>query len=182
MLERTRVESSSEEDFLDLLQIHQNQIVSYIFCLVHQLADAEDIFQQTAVTLWEKFDQFERGTNFLAWAKAVASNKSLAFLRDQRRHRARFSETLVEQLAERPMWTCDSTQQRLDALTRCKQKLGDSDQALLLECYGATASKIQAAAHKLGRSAESVYVSLSRIRRALAECIQRTLAREEHGL
>ena len=174
-------QSADEGEFLRLLQAHQNQIFSFIFCQVHQAADAEDIFQQTAIVLWEKFSQFEPGSNFLAWAKAIASNKALAFLRDRRRSKARVTETLIEQLAERPLWSTEMTEQKLAALSLCRQKLNSNDQHLLRECYGAVTSKIQAAAAKLGRTAESVYVSLSRIRRTLADCIERTLAQEEHG-
>lgn len=170
-----------EEEFLQLLQAHQNQILSFIFCQVHHAADAEDLFQQTAIVLWEKFEQFEPGTNFLAWAKAIAGNKTLAFLRDRRRSQARFSETLIDQFAERPMWSTETNDQKLAALANCKQKLGANDQHLLRECYGTTATKIQSVADKLGRTADSIYVSLSRIRRVLAECIQRTLEREEFG-
>lgn len=173
--------SDAEGEFLRLLQAHQNQIFSYIFCQVQQAADAEDIFQQTAIVLWEKFSQFEPGSNFLAWAKAIATNKALAFLRDRRRSNARFSETLIEQLAERPLWSTETTDQKLVALSRCRQKLSSNDQQLLRECYGTAASKIQSTAAKLGRTAESVYVSLSRIRQSLANCIKRTLAQEELG-
>lgn len=175
-------EECSEDEFLRLLQAHQNQLLSLIFCQVQHMADAEDIFQQTALTLWEKFSQFEPGSNFLAWAKTVASNKTMAFLRDRRRSRTRFSETLIEQLAERPLWSSEATELKLNALSRCTQKLGANDQLLLRECYGQAEGKIQSAAAKLGRSADSVYVSLSRIRRNLAECIQRSMSREEHGV
>lgn len=171
-----------EEEYLRLLQAHQNQILSFIFCQVHHVADAKDIFQQTAIVLWEKFAQFEPGSNFLAWAKTVAGNKTLAFLRDRRRSRMRFSEAFVEQLAERPLWSSEATERKLHALSECTQKLGANDQVLLRECYGQAASKIQSAAAKLGRTAESVYVSLSRIRRNLADCIQRSIAMEDHGV
>jgi hypothetical protein len=46
---------------------------------------------------------------------------------------------------------------------------------LLGECYSETAG-VHAAADRRGRSPQSVYNSLRRIRRALFECIARTLA------
>lgn len=172
-------ESALEREFMRLLQAHQNQIFSFIFCQVHHSADAEDLFQQTTVVLWEKFAQFESGSHFLAWAKAIARNKVLTFLRDHRRSRARFSEVLLEQLAERPLWTPELHDRKLNALAACRQKLSVSDQRLVRECYGAAIDTIQEVAARLGRSADSLYVSLSRIRRSLADCIQRSMAREE---
>lgn len=173
---------TTEEDFMRLLQQHQTQILSFIYCLVHHLPDAEDVLQQTAITLWNKFDEFDREapeSSFLAWAKTVAKNKSLTFLRDQRRQRVRFSNSLVEQLAERPLWSSNENQRRLAALAHCRQKLAPNDQSLLLQCYGATTGKIQEVAANLERTVDSVYVSLSRIRKSLAECIRRTIAQEE---
>lgn len=167
------------DDFIQQLGQHRNQLFGYIFCMVRNLPDAEDVFQQTSLTLWDKFDEFTPGTSFIAWAKAVARNKTLSFLRSQRRERARFSDEVIEQLAERDLWSPETLENRLSALARCRQKLSTMDQALLAKCYGA-ASSIRDAAHQVGRPVESVYSSLSRIRRALFECIQRSLAKEFH--
>jgi RNA polymerase sigma-70 factor (ECF subfamily) len=66
---------------------------------------------------------------------------------------------------------------RRDALGRCVGKLRPEDRDLLTECYG-EASDVHGAAGRRNRSSHSVYNSLRRIRRALYECIDRTLARE----
>lgn len=171
--------SVSEDAFMALLQVHQTQLLGFIFCLVHHFPDAEDVFQKTALTAWEKFDDFETGTDFLAWTKTIARNNAIAFLRDSRRERTRFSEALVEEIAQRPLWTEAGSAARLIALRKCRLKLSSQDQVLLRECYGATSGKFQDAAVTLGRTVDSIYVSLSRIRRVLSECIRRALAQEE---
>lgn len=167
------------DEFIHLLGQHQNQLFGYIFCMVRSLPDAEDVFQQTAMTMWDKFDDFTIGTSFIAWAKTIARNKSLTFLRTQRRERAKFSDEVIEQLADRDLWDTDTVEERLSALARCRQKLSNIDQTLLSQCYGA-ATTIREAAERLNRPVESVYSSLSRIRRALYECIRRSLAKEGH--
>ena len=58
--------------FLRLYTRHQHRILAYIYTLVPNRADAEDLLQDTAVLLWEKFAQFELGTDFIAWACRVA--------------------------------------------------------------------------------------------------------------
>lgn len=173
------VDDRLSDEFIQLLEKHQNQIFGYIFCIVRNLPDAEDVFQQTALTLWDKIDEFTPGTNFTAWAKAVARNKSLTLLRTQRRERAKFSDEVLEQLAERELWSPQMADDRLSALAKCRQKLSKMDQTLLAKCYG-TASTIREAAEQLNRPVESVYSSLSRIRRALYECIRRSLSKEGH--
>ena len=39
---------------------HQTQLFGYIYSLVRDLDDADDLFQQTSLVLWDKFDQFDR--------------------------------------------------------------------------------------------------------------------------
>lgn len=164
-------------DFIDLLQQHRTQVLGYLYCLVRNQADAEDLFQQVSLTMWDKFSEFEPGTNFSAWAFAIARNVSLDFLRSRERERARFSDELVIMLSQRNSWTPQEADHRLAALAQCQRKLSKADQSLLAMCYGsgATAKEV---AQLLGRPAESVYTSLSRVRRALYSCIQRTIARE----
>src|SRR5690606_27673315 len=177
MTEQESLEERLGEAYVMLLRQHQNQLFGYIYCMVRNLPDAEDVFQQTSITLWDKFSEFTPGTNFGAWAKAVARNKSLAFLRSQRRERAKFSDEVLDQLAERDLWSPEALEERLTALARCRQKLSRMDQVLLSKCYG-VASTIREVADQLGRPVDSVYSSLSRIRRALYDCIQRSLATE----
>ncbi len=57
--------------------------------------------------------------------------------------------------------------------------LSDVDRDLLALCYG-TQQSFREVAEQLGRSPQSVYDSLSRIRRVLLECIERAAARREH--
>ncbi|WP_425401011.1 sigma-70 family RNA polymerase sigma factor [Aeoliella sp.] len=170
--------SSDDARFIDLLQQHRTQLLGYLFCIVQNMDDAEDLFQQVSITLWDKFDTFEQGSSFSAWAITVARNKAMTFLRSKRRETARFSRRLIEELSLRDLWTPLEADSRLAALQSCQKKLPKEDQVLLSQCYS-TSEKTADVARRLGRSVDSVYTSLSRIRRALFACIKRSLAREE---
>lgn len=168
------------EAFIQLHNAHRSQLLGYLFCMVRNMADAEDLFQQVSVTLWDKFGEFAPGTNFGAWSMATARNKALTFLRSQGRERARFSDQVIEELAAQPLWSPTEVDGRLTALADCQQKLSRRDQALLALCYSSDASMVDVA-HQVGRPVDSIYSSLSRIRRNLYLCIQRALAREGHA-
>ena len=56
--------ASRQDEFIELLTSHKHQIFNYIFCVLHSLADAEDVFQQTSIALWQNFAQFESNTDF----------------------------------------------------------------------------------------------------------------------
>jgi RNA polymerase sigma-70 factor (ECF subfamily) len=147
--------------------------------MVHNLPDAEDVFQQAAITMWEKFDQFEAGSDFPAWACSVARFKALNFLNSKKRERACFSEQLIDELASREVHQPELQEARLRALAACREKLSQVDQNLLALCYGGSGT-VREVAVRIGRPVGSVYDSLSRIRRGLFACIQQKLANEEY--
>lgn len=171
------VSEGADADFIALLQQHRTQVLGYLYCLVRNQADAEDLFQQVSLTMWNKFSEFELGSNFGGWATTIARNVTLAFLRAKERERARFSDELVIMLSSRNTWTPQEADERLAALAECQRKLSKSDQSLLAMYYGG-GTTVKDVAQLLGRSAESVYTSLSRVRRSLYACIQRVISRE----
>lgn len=171
---------SSQAEFIELLAEHHGQLFGYLFALVHNLADAEDLFQQTSLTLWDKFDQFERGTDFGKWARGTAHFVALNFLRVQKRHRARFSVEFVEELAGSKHSEFDGDDVRRDALDACMERLSESDREVI-HIYYAERATAKTAAKQLGRSADGLYKSLRRIRHALYECITRRLSKAEQN-
>jgi RNA polymerase sigma-70 factor (ECF subfamily) len=43
-------------EFAELLRRHQTQLFGFIYSLLRDLDDADDLFQQTSLVLWDKFD------------------------------------------------------------------------------------------------------------------------------
>lgn len=168
---------SRDEEYVELLTRHRSQLFRLIFAMVHSLPDAEDIFQQAAITMWDKFGEFEAGSDFYAWASSIARYKSLDHLKARGRQRLVFSDALLDLVAQHDQWQPETQQAKLRALANCRNKLSTKDQQLLAICYGGQES-IRESAESVGRPVGSVYDSLSRIRRALYACIERTLASE----
>jgi RNA polymerase sigma-70 factor (ECF subfamily) len=164
-------------EFMELLARHQSQLFGYIFANVQNMADAEDLYQQTSIVLWQKFDTFEQGTDFVSWACQTAQFQVLNFLRVKRRSRVCFSDSLVEDLAVSQQDRSEELSLLRVALRYCVERLKAADRKLLDLCYY-SGTTIGAAAASIGRSADGVYKSLDRIRSGLAECIRRRLAEE----
>jgi RNA polymerase sigma-70 factor (ECF subfamily) len=170
--------SDARAEFAARLGQYQTQLFGYIYSLVRDLDDADDLFQQTSLVLWDKFDRYDPSRSFLAWACGVARFEVSNFLRHRRRHQLQFSDELAqmlidthEELAE------DAFEDRRHALGECMKKLRPRDQELLDACYGRSAS-IPEVARLWGRSTQSIHNSLRRIRHMLFECVNRSLARE----
>ena len=151
------------------------------FVLWSDLNDADDIIQQTTFILWKKYSQFDRHRSFFAWACGVARFEVANFLHTRSRHQLYFSDQLNLLLIEAQTEVEEADlEERRDALSRCVAKLRDRDRGLLHECYD-DPSSIHGAADRRGRSPQSIYNSLRRIRRSLFECINRTLAQESRS-
>ena len=171
-------EQSRKLEFAEYLRQHQSQLFGYIHSLLRNLSDADDLFQQTTLILWKKFADFDRRRSFLSWACGVARFEVANFLRARSRQQLYFTDELNLMLIEAQQeLKQDELDLRREALARCSAKLRTSDRKLLDECYGDSAG-VAAVAEREGRSPQSVHNSLRRIRRALFECIRRTLAQD----
>ncbi|QNN23609.1 sigma-70 family RNA polymerase sigma factor [Planctomycetales bacterium ZRK34] len=159
-----------------LYATHHRELFAYVMALVGDEHQAEEVFQDTSVTLWKQFERFEPGpgSDFVRWAATVALNQVRNYRRVRGRDRHVFSESLVEQLAADRAALFEEDQSRREALATCLSKLRDVDRQLIERCYGEARSFKQIASD-LGRPANTVYKALNRIRAALLECVEQTL-------
>ena len=142
------------------------------------LDDADDLFQQTSLVLWDKFEQFDPSRSFINWSCGVARYEVLNFLRSRSRKRLYFSDELNLALIEaHESLEHEQLDDRRDALAGCMKKLRARDLELLETCYGRSVC-IQEVASAWGRSTHSIHNSLRRLRRLLFECVRRSLAQE----
>src|SRR5262249_22037135 len=124
-------------EFAERLRESQSRLFGYIHSLVRDLDDADDLFQQTTLILWNKFADFDPGRNFLSWACGVARLEVCNFLRGRGRQRLYFSDDLNLLLAEaQGEVSSDELEERREALACCIEKLRQRDRELLDECYG----------------------------------------------
>ena len=172
---------SRTEEFVELSSCYQRQLLGYIFTLVRNMDDAEDLLQQTNLILWRKFDEYQPGTDFIRWACHVAHLQVLTFLRRKRRDPLHCDEQLLLQLADKRLDRGNAYEHYREGLRICMNRLTTADRELLELCYDGALS-IKEIGIRLDRSADSIYHSLQRIRYTLLECINRAVAREEHAL
>ena len=129
--------------------------------------------------LWEQFDRFERGTNFGAWARAIAHYEVLSHRKRASRARMHFSQEFVEAVqAEYNLHQSENLQeQRRAALANCLEKLPPGQREILNQAYQEQRS-IKHLAVFLKRPVGAVYRMLSRIRRSLHDCVDNSLLNE----
>jgi RNA polymerase sigma-70 factor (ECF subfamily) len=156
----------------------QGRLFAYLYAHVLNMADTEDLYQQVAMLLWQKFDQFVPGTDFGAWSIRVAELTIKNFVRTKRRSKVFFSDEVMERIVDRQSrLTPEAVEARTSALQKCLKRLPRLDRELVERCYAGD-YKIKDVAENEGRSVGAVYTALCRIRQALLACIERTIAAE----
>lgn len=177
MIDRPR-----QEQFTKLLEEIQRQLFGYIFALVRNLEDAQEVYQQTCMVLWERFDDFAGQSKFATWACAIARNKVFDLRKRQKRDTAHFSQHFAEQIASLQMnIPAQEIEDRQAALDECLKKLSPHQRDMIRECYGRD-MPVARIAEQMGRRPQSVHNTLRRLRTKLIDCIDRTLARNSHGV
>ncbi len=125
------------------------------------------------MTMWKKFAQFTPGTNFRAWARTIALHQILNYRRsEQRRPYSALDREFIEAIAAEIDRRSDQLDHQADVLRACLRKLPAAHRAIVVARYYEECGVDEIAA-KTDRSAEAVYRLLSRIRKALSECVNR---------
>ena len=97
--------------------------------------DAEDVFQQTSLGLWQTWDRFDLTQEFLPWACGVARNMVRNFLRRRGRDRVVF-ERAVNAGAGGPAGAgAAAAGGRGDLLAECIEKMPPLSRSLFEQCY-----------------------------------------------
>ncbi len=172
-------EQDRHDQFVELITSHQSQLYGYIFALVRNRDDADDLFQSVGLILWQKFESFAPDTSFISWARQTARFAACNFLR--RKKTSYVSEELFEALTQTTTEAqCDAKESFLVALRRCKAKLNAADEELLKLHYGEDIGTGQIA-NRMGRPQQSVCNSLTRIRRWLFQCMKKEMTLQERS-
>ena len=168
---RSEDRSAAQQRFLSLFLRSEREIFRYVAALVPNVADAEDIVQQTAVALWEKFDAYDAAQPFTPWACRFALNKVRQWIERRQRWQSLLEEGLAEELAQRREELRSELEYRLNHLEGCLGKLPE-DQRSLVEGYYYRREGIEKLAENSGRTVAATYKTLQRVRQALQVCIE----------
>jgi RNA polymerase sigma-70 factor (ECF subfamily) len=153
-----------------LFLTHIDLVRGFIRALVRDRHLADDVLQETFLTVARKAADFEPGTNFPRWACAVARLKVMEAQRREKGNLLFLSEEAIEALSaaeEMP-----ERDERADLLEGCIAELPPAmKRSVELRYVGD--HKPAEIARIIGWSAEAVYVTLSRARALLRQCVER---------
>jgi len=165
-------DAQQQAQHVQLITAAQRRLYGYILTMLPSPEKADDVLQETNVVLWEKIDEFEPGTNFMAWARRVAYFQVKAYLK---RHRPRgiiaLDGPVLDAVARAAERESDRFEEHHHALRDCLEKLPDEDRNLIRMRYGDEYSVTEMAT-LCGRTAGALRQALYRIRGNLRRCVQ----------
>lgn len=168
-------DNAGSEEFVSELTGHQTSMLAYIRSLAPGNSGVRDLLQEVNITLWQKRDSFELGTNFKAWAFQTIRYH---ILNHRRRLVAQgwlvFDDDLIKSLSPELEVEPNELEGRHLALRGCLARLRPQDRDLLHHRY-ATDSSLQEYATSTNRSAGTLKAILYNLRAALKRCIEREL-------
>ena len=162
--------------FVQAITESQSRLYAYILTLLPDHNAASDVLQCTNLILWKKSDQFDVETDFAAWSSSVAYFELLAYRKRKDRDRHIFSSALLKKLAETAADVTHDSQEKAAGLQNCLGKLSNTQLDLVRRRYRPGGS-VAATAREMKRTENAVSQALYRIRKQLAQCIERHVAR-----
>ncbi|MFN5583779.1 MAG: sigma-70 family RNA polymerase sigma factor [Planctomyces sp.] len=168
------MDSTQHQQFAERVVRNQQRIFRYIVSLVPNRADADELFQQTCLTLWESWERYDMSLDFVPWACGIAHNHVRNFYRKRQNSQVHLDADVVEMLATRSSQLRQRDDEKITALRACLNELTERNRGIVENYYGGMS--VQEIATQRDLSANAIYKLLDRVREALHGCVNLRLA------
>jgi RNA polymerase sigma-70 factor (ECF subfamily) len=149
----------------------------FIRSFVNNRAEADDVLQEVALVIVDRFETWDSDRPFVAWALGIARRVVQSHLRRKYRDRKVEFSSAIERVAESFERLEPQAELMKDSLADCLGQLrGHSRQVLSLRYFDGL--NLKQIAEQLGMTASNVGVLLHRIRATLRQCVDRRLQAE----
>jgi RNA polymerase sigma-70 factor, ECF subfamily len=170
----TPAEIHAREKLTRLWSESEPAVHAFLAASIRNFQDAEDVAQQTALTIARRFDEYDPARPFLPWALWIAKSRLYDYYRKKGRERLIFDDSILEHLANALTQQHVERSARHYALQNCLEKLPEKSQRIIQLRYHEE-MPLNDLAQQIQSTPGSLRVMLTRIRDVLGECIQRQL-------
>jgi RNA polymerase sigma-70 factor (ECF subfamily) len=157
----------------------QATVGAFIHTLVTNVHDAEEVLQRVAVTLVRKYEQYDAGRPFIAWAMGFAKLEVMKYLRERGHQRLVFDNALVEQIAERYQSTSRDDWAVSQFIEECVAELDERARRAIQLRYQGDLRTAQIA-REMQLTDGAVRTLLSRARSVLRQCLEARIGRRKN--
>lgn len=175
MTEQEKIETLLKEYYAQ-----QDQFRGYVFSATRNYHATEEILQAIAIVVAQKASVFEMDKELTPWLMGIARNKIKKWYFDNGKQAKNIQFEVLEHCLEHHAKPFDHEEvsERQDALMQCLNHLPEK-QKKILELRYVERKECAFVAEELGRSIQSIYSILKRVKIELKKCIERRTARLE---
>lgn len=152
-----------EQEFILLLNQHQNILHKICNLYMNDLPDKEDLFQEITLQAWKAFGSFRGDSKFSTWLYRVALNTAITFFRKEKKQPTVYFTQVLPERSE----NIEAIEEQVKAMYKAIAVLSKIDKALVmlyLEDYN-----YNEIGEMLGITANNVAVKMNRIKTKLKE-------------
>jgi RNA polymerase sigma-70 factor (ECF subfamily) len=162
-------------DFETLFKNHELAFRVFAKVLLPSWDAVDEVMQAASLVMWRKIEELDAPEGFLPWGKVIVRFTALKHLRSQSRDPLVFDQDLIDLLAtEAESAGQEELGRRQEALTRCLEALGSAGRKLALAPYQGH-GYLTRIAEASGRTRNSIYKQIRRIRAKLEQCVRQQL-------
>ncbi len=151
---------NKEQIFTDVVREHKSSIYSVCFMFAESAEEADDLFQEVLVRLWQGFEGFERRSSMATWVWRVSLNTCISCDRKKRRH-----DNLKVEMSRNLFTDTDSESRQMRQLHSRIHRLPPFDRAIVL--LWLESMSYEEIASIVGISVKNLSVRLFRIKEQL---------------
>ncbi|MCF6334080.1 MAG: sigma-70 family RNA polymerase sigma factor [Draconibacterium sp.] len=82
-----KLQRGNEQAFKELVENYQKMVVNTCFGMVHNIEDSEDIAQEVFIEVFRSIHKFRAESKLSTWLYRMAVNRSLNFIRDNKKNK-----------------------------------------------------------------------------------------------
>ena len=164
----------ASEDFLRLFMRHELQIRAFIRACLPRASDVDEVMQEDSLVAWKKFASLSDHSQFVSWLCLIARYEILKYCRKFARDRLVLDDAMVALVAAEADSELPLRGRQFAALEDCVERLSEERRQLLKTAYS-SGQTVRALAEQWGRTENSLYKTLVRIRLDLLQCINHKL-------
>lgn len=173
--ESEKLRQEAQQNITDEIIKHRSALFAFVFSLTRDLHIAEDVFQDTCRVVCQKAEQFEPGSNFLAWSRAIAFREVKRLSRSKKYSNRAIPTDKIEDFAA--IWNDedeDDYAERRSALAECLKMLSKRALKVLVWFYEKQHS-CKDIATKHNTTVPAIHMLMKRTREKLKDCIGKKL-------
>lgn len=123
--------SRLEQEFVQLLNPHQNLVHKVCRIYTNHPEDHQDLFQEIVLQLWRAYPSFRKESKFSTWAYRVALNTAMTLHRKKNRQPSIDQEKELHQISPK-LDSSTEEEEKVEALYKAIQCLSDLEKALVM--------------------------------------------------